>query len=394
MTTGCITGNQLYTSPCSNIIIIIIIRAIIYPSSSFTSAWLGLWLQGNVVLQDAEAVLLATDWGYGAKCRQEVDFPDFQHDQFRKASPNPVATSVATTSTTATAAAAAAAAVGSTETGAIQQDRCKSKSTERTLSASLTLSDEEAAYLVLQASMEVFFPDGRLCTLAELWHAFRQKNEKFVANFKVYHFYRSQGYYIRSGIHYGVDFSVYRDLPTKCHSEMCVVVVSDGSIDMDIDITRNRDMGKGMNMDIDINVAVTSALGAEHMPAATTAAATATSQDTHTRPNPCPSPCPEVSWRSLTALTRVIPDVMKLLVICYVVRDHELLSSLSTELTQYSPEYLRQWVVRPATAISRRTNNRSEEFATIGNIQRKYQQQSKLVVTRKNNQIQTKKKRR
>ena len=189
-------------------------------------------------------------------------------------------------------------------------------------------------------------------------------------------------YYIRSGIHYGADYSVYGRDPSQCHSEMCVLVISDGSIDASVD-----------------HEVRTEAIGTDAAP-------------------PLPTPTP-MTWRSLSALTRVIPDVMKLLVLCYVVRGHAIVISqteipitiessqqqqtpraqaqtvLDKDVCQYSIEYLDQWVVRPVTVISRRPNHRSEEFATIGNIQRKYQQQTKpAVATKKKYQSQGNKRKR
>ena len=30
---------------------------------------------------------------------------------------------------------------------------------------------------------------------------------------------------MKTGVHYGLDFAVYRTLPTHCHAEMCVMVL-------------------------------------------------------------------------------------------------------------------------------------------------------------------------
>lgn len=35
-----------------------------------------------------------------------------------------------------------------------------------------------------------------------------------------------RSFVVKTGLHYGVDFTVYRTLPTLCHSEMCVAVVN------------------------------------------------------------------------------------------------------------------------------------------------------------------------
>ena len=32
-------------------------------------------------------------------------------------------------------------------------------------------------------------------------------------------------YVVKSGLYFGVDFAVYLDIPSRCHSELCVLVV-------------------------------------------------------------------------------------------------------------------------------------------------------------------------
>lgn len=65
---------------------------------------------------------------------------------------------------------------------------------------------------------------------------------------------------VRAGMHYGVDYAVYCTLPTHCHSEMCAAVIDATDPQRENDLT----------------------------------------------------------FRHLSTLTRVMPDVMKLLLICYV----------------------------------------------------------------------------
>lgn len=171
----------------------------------------------------------------------------------------------------------------------------------------------------------------------KLWEYFCKRNTSFPAKYKVYQFYKQQGYCLRSGIHYGVDFSVYRDHQSMSHSEMSVLVVSAG-----------RHHSSNISSEVEA----------------------------------VPKSCPNVSWRYLSSLTRIMPDVMKLLVICYVVRDAPSSSSTS-DSAECNLEEIEKWKVRPVTALSRRSNNRSDDFSTIANIQKKYQQQSKTAVAKK-----------
>ena len=104
--------------------------------------------------------------------------------------------------------------------------------------------------------------------LEQLWSVFCSKNAKFPAKYKVYSFFRAQRFVVRSGMHFGVDFAVYRLLPTQCHSEICSLVVDS------------------------INCSYSDESD--------------------------PNSFQQLSSRHLSTLTRVMPDVMKLLVVCYV----------------------------------------------------------------------------
>lgn len=130
---------------------------------------------------------------------------------------------------------------------------------------------------------------------------------------------------MRSGINYGVDYSVYRGSPKLCHSEICALV-ADGC---------NDDSSSAL------------------------------------------------SWRHLSSLTRVIPDVMKLLMICFVVRNIEQHTSFKAQGKLSVKEQLDGLKVQPVVALARRVNNRSVDFSTVANIQKKYHQCSILAIPRK-----------
>ena len=124
-----------------------------------------------------------------------------------------------------------------------------------------------------------------------LWDIFTLKNPKFAIKYKVYSHFRSQGFVVKTGTNFGADFCVYRTLPSHCHSEYCVAIVDGVSSD------NNNNHIKGFSVESD-----------------------------------------RMEWRHISSLTRVVPDVMKILIICYVLpkkwsssKTAEHTSSLSTD---------------------------------------------------------------
>jgi tRNA splicing endonuclease len=51
------------------------------------------------------------------------------------------------------------------------------------------------------------------------------KTPAFALAMATYSYFRGRGFWVRTGINYGADFTLYRDLPSRCHSEFSVVVV-------------------------------------------------------------------------------------------------------------------------------------------------------------------------
>lgn len=41
------------------------------------------------------------------------------------------------------------------------------------------------------------------------WAAFNMSNSRFVSLYAVYHYFKSRGWRLRSGLNYGVDFVIY-----------------------------------------------------------------------------------------------------------------------------------------------------------------------------------------
>ncbi|KAI5957401.1 SEN2 [Candida margitis] len=52
-------------------------------------------------------------------------------------------------------------------------------------------------------------------------------NNKFIINYVVYHYFRSKGWCVRSGIKFGTDYLLYKRGPPFSHAEFCVSVMQD-----------------------------------------------------------------------------------------------------------------------------------------------------------------------
>ena len=190
-------------------------------------------------------------------------------------------------------------------------------------SAPLLLFDEEAFYLFVNQHLVLKLPNGKPVTTNILWQKFSEKNNQFALKYKVYAFFRDQGFVVKTGVHYGLDYAVYRTLPTLCHSEMCAMVI-DATQPLDLSHLRfsggsssssssssgaaagksshntNNNTSNHHDM-MDIESTENHEINEDIV-----------EEDEFTR-----STCQQ-GWRHLSTLTRVMPDVMKLLTLCYV----------------------------------------------------------------------------
>jgi len=143
----------------------------------------------------------------------------------------------------------------------------------------LLLLDEEAMYLCRKGRLIVYRSDGSCMSTDELWRVLSSKSSTFVCKYKVYEYYSNCSYVVKAGINFGVDYCLYQRSPSECHSEICITVV-DALHDEGVAWHDGGEANRGVSND---------------------------SNRTS-----------EVSWRHITTLTRVVPDVMKLCIICYV----------------------------------------------------------------------------
>lgn len=207
------------------------------------------------------------------------------------------------------------------------------------------LLDEEAFYLLSHATIAI--PDA---TVATLFAAFYRNNSRFALKYKVFSHFKDQGFVVKGGANYGLDFSVYRRPPQFCHSEICCYVVN--ATEPFVDGKYNPQNG-------------------------------------------------QVNWQQLTTLTRVMPDVMKTLLLCYVLPAECDLSQLALTppatataetIDLSSLECLEKLRVQPITALVRRQPAGSE--LPIGSIYNKHKKGSVLATPRLDKQKKKKKVRR
>ena len=257
---------------------------------------------------------------------------------------------------------------------------------EKATCLSLMLLDEEAFFLYTHDYLQLVTLDGSPVTSSlQLWHKFCEKNSKFPIKYKVYTFFRDRGYVVKTAVHFGFDYAVYRTIPVMSHSEICALVV---------DATKPLDI---------------------------------TSSYKETEASSC-----QQGWRHISTLTRVMPDVMKLMTICYVLPVGDVDDSTATlyadrveasaaaasstpgkeeapvgrkvsekvlslpplnmdklfsgltgpdscEFIDYTtPKCLDELVVRPVTTLVRRLIAKSDGYQSIQGVQAKYRSMSIL----------------
>ena len=253
---------------------------------------------------------------------------------------------------------------------------------EKAASLSLMLLDEEAFFLYTHDYLQLVTLNGSPVTSSlQLWHKFCEKNSKFPIKYKVYTFFRDRGYVVKTAVHFGFDYAVYRTIPMMSHSEICALVV---------DATKPLDI---------------------------------TSSYKETEASSC-----QQGWRHISTLTRVMPDVMKLMTICYVLPVGDVDDSTATlfaskvessstsasdpskdvaigksekvlnlpplnmdklysgltgrdscESIDYTtPKCLDDLVVRPVTTLVRRLIAKSDNYQSIQGVQAKYRSMSIL----------------
>lgn len=87
------------------------------------------------------------------------------------------------------------------------------------------LNDVEAFYLLSKGRLVLVDESNEEISNECFASKAIEANPLFLAKYKVYSYFRDKGFVVRSGINFGVDYTVYQSLPHLCHSEYCVSVV-------------------------------------------------------------------------------------------------------------------------------------------------------------------------
>jgi tRNA-splicing endonuclease subunit Sen2 len=109
----------------------------------------------------------------------------------------------------------------------------------------MQLDLQETLYLVQVGCLDVqyrplAFPnmipvENKSMSVQECWRYFATMNggslkdtsNRFIVNYVAYHYFRSRGWVVRSGLKFGVDYVLYRQGPHQIHSEFAVLVIPD-----------------------------------------------------------------------------------------------------------------------------------------------------------------------
>ncbi|XP_076356597.1 tRNA-splicing endonuclease subunit Sen2-like isoform X2 [Tachypleus tridentatus] len=98
----------------------------------------------------------------------------------------------------------------------------------------LQLTFEEAFFLSYGLGcLLVADEKGKILDILTMWRRFCElSNKNFPAFYTVYHYFRSKGWVVKTGLKYGADFLLYKDGPPFYHASysVLVVVVKEGSL--------------------------------------------------------------------------------------------------------------------------------------------------------------------
>lgn len=88
----------------------------------------------------------------------------------------------------------------------------------------LHLTLEEAFFLSFGLGCLVVKYDGKEMNLEEMWKSFTQCDTMFLYKYISYHHFRSKGWVVRTGIRFGVHYTLYKDGPPFYHASYSVLV--------------------------------------------------------------------------------------------------------------------------------------------------------------------------
>ena len=175
----------------------------------------------------------------------------------------------------------------------------------------------------------------------------------------MYEYFRKKGFIVKSGLNFGLDYTIYRDSPLVCHSEMCayaIDAVSEEGKEEGSEVKYEKEEERGEEQ------------GGEARGWG------------------------RLSWLQLSTLTRVMPDVMKTLLLCYVLpAPTDASSSSSSSKDGHTPidlssiDCLERLTVRPVTSLVRRQPSTME--VSVGETHEKYRRGAGLRFARHNKTV-------
>ncbi|XP_043495969.1 tRNA-splicing endonuclease subunit Sen2 [Polistes fuscatus] len=90
---------------------------------------------------------------------------------------------------------------------------------------SLHMSFEETFFLMFALDcLQLIHFDGSLMDIHSAWLYFCEEDKNFIQNYVVYHYFRSKGWVVKSGLKYGGDFLLYKQGPSFYHASYIVII--------------------------------------------------------------------------------------------------------------------------------------------------------------------------
>ncbi|KAL0871213.1 hypothetical protein ABMA27_004984 [Loxostege sticticalis] len=72
--------------------------------------------------------------------------------------------------------------------------------------------------------LQILNSDEKILSTDQCWDLFLETDKKFIPKYVVYHYFRSKGYIVKSGVKFGGDYLLYKEAPGITHSGYIVVI--------------------------------------------------------------------------------------------------------------------------------------------------------------------------
>ncbi|XP_001604779.1 tRNA-splicing endonuclease subunit Sen2 [Nasonia vitripennis] len=89
----------------------------------------------------------------------------------------------------------------------------------------LHLTFEETFFLMYGLGcLRVIDFDGKFLSISETWEYFCKEQKSFLQKYVAYHYFRSKGWVVKTGLKYGGDYLLYKEGPAFYHSSYIVII--------------------------------------------------------------------------------------------------------------------------------------------------------------------------